>query len=289
MSITDWFSQSKQNQPNFTGITKDKRPIPDGIWIKCSACNQTIYEKDFQRNSYVCPKCNHHHKISAYQRVRLLCDDATFEEFEGHLSPKDPLKFEGKKPYKETIRKAKSSTDMAEAVITGKANIFGKKCVVAVMDFSFIGGSMGSVVGEKITLAIEQAVSESLPLVIVCASGGARMQEGMFSLMQMAKTSAAIARLKETKNMYISVLTNPTTGGVTASYASLADIIIAEPGSLIGFAGPRVIEKTIGQRLPKGFQTAEFMLEYGLIDMVVSREQLKETISDLISYSLGNE
>jgi acetyl-CoA carboxylase carboxyl transferase subunit beta len=289
MSITDWFSQSRSNQPDFIQAPAEKRSVPDGVWSKCAECNQIIYQKELERCLMVCPKCNHHYKLTANQRIEHLFDEGTFKQIATGLTSKDPLKFDGIKPYKKTYEKAVSSTGLDEAIVVGTAALFGKKLVAGVMDFRFIGGSMGSVVGEKVVRAAEHCIEKRLPLVITTASGGARMQEGFFSLMQMAKTSGAIAKLLDSGLPFIIVLTNPTMGGVMASFASLADIIIAEPGALIGFTGPRVIQETIGERLPKGFQTAEFMLEYGLIDMVVHRGDLRNTLGELLSFAANKK
>lgn len=277
MGIKDIFDsrQTKVEPPK-------KKGVPKGIWSKCAACSQTIYQKDFLKNLKVCPECGFHYQLGARERIEALADPGTFEETNGTLLADDPLKFTANKTYTESIRQSKEKTDLPEAVVTGWIKLDGRLVMLGVMDFFFIGGTMGSVVGEKITRAIEDAVEAETAVIIVAASGGARMQEGMFSLMQMGKTSAAIARLAEKKMPYVSVLTHPTTGGVTASFASLADIIIGEPGAMIGFTGPRVIEQTIKQRLPEGFQTAEFMLEHGMIDMVVERSKIKKTISEYL-------
>ncbi len=286
MPISEWF----QKKERYTQVDQasQKRAIPDGVWSKCAHCAEIIYQKELQNNLWVCPKCNYSYPITANQRLSLLLDDSKYEELDAKMISLDPLGFDSDKPYKESLERSKVKTSLNEAVITVKGKIDGQRAMLAVMDFRFIGGSMGSVVGEKITRAIEIAREDKLPLLIISSSGGARMQEGIFSLMQMAKTSAAIARYKETGLPFISILTNPTMGGVMASFASLGDVIIAEPKSMIGFTGARVIEKTIGQKLPKGFQTAEFMLEYGQIDMVVERKDLKEVVSKLLEYLLGD-
>ncbi len=263
-----------------------KKGVPKGIWSKCAACNKTIYQKDFLKNLKVCPECGFHYQLSARERLDSLVDPGTFEETNSVLLADDPLKFKANKTYRESLDQSKEKTALPEAVVTGWSKINGRLVMLGVMDFHFIGGTMGSVVGEKITRAVENATEAETPLIIVAASGGARMQEGMFSLMQMAKTSAAIARLGKNRMPYITVLTHPTTGGVTASFASLADVIIGEPGAMIGFTGPRVIEQTIKQRLPEGFQTAEFMLEHGMIDMVIERPKIKNTISDYLDMVL---
>jgi len=264
--------------------TNNKKKIPDGIWAKCLGCRSIIFERELARNSMVCPKCDFHHPLTSQERIELLTDENSFTEQDGNLTSKDSLKFKAEKTYLESIQKAQKNSRLKEAVIGGCAKINSVPVVIGVMDFRFIGGSMGSVVGEKVSRLAETALKKKAPLILVCASGGARMQEGMLSLMQMAKTSAAIAGLDKTKIPYITLLTNPTMGGVTASFATLADVIIAEPKALIGFAGPRVIEKTLKERLPDGFQTAEFFKENGMIDLIVSRIDQKEVITKLISF-----
>lgn len=262
-----------------------KKDIPGGLWTKCESCGEIIYNKALEENLKVCPKCNYHFVIGAQERVNTLIDKETFNELDGKITSADPLEFKGPKTYKNKLKADQNSTGMKEAVIYGTGKINGKYVVLAVTDSRFIMGSMGSVVGEKITRAVELAIERDYTLIIVSGSGGgARMHEGMFSLMQMAKTSAAISRLHENGNLFISVLTHPTMAGVMASFASLGDIIIAEPKALIGFTGPRVIEQTIKQKLPEGFQRSEFLLKHGLIDIIVSRPQMKETISKLLEY-----
>ncbi len=270
-----WFKKTKNGNK--------KVKIPEGLWVKCNNCKEIVYRKEVERNLQVCPKCNYHFRINAKQRLNLLIDGGSFDEIGSDISTSDPLRFRDSRDYTERIKESVSKTGLSEAVITGEARLKGIPVVIAIMDFHFMGGSMGSVVGERITLAAEVALEKKLPLIICSSSGGARMQEGMFSLMQMAKVSAAIGRYKSSGRPYISVLTDPTFGGVSASFAMLGDIIIAEPKSLIGFAGPRVIEQTIKQQLPDDFQRAEFLLEHGLIDMVVDRKHLKETISRLLN------
>ena len=264
-----------------------KREIPDGVWTKCPSCNEIVYTKQLESNYKVCPKCNYHFRLSWKERLALLVEEGSFQEIDAHLSTSDPLGFVDLKKYPERVKEAKEKTGLEEAIITGTAKIGPHRVVIGIMDFSFMGGSMGSVVGEKVTRAIELAIREKLPVIMVCASGGARMQEGILSLMQMAKTSHAVAKLHEAGLPYITVLTDPTTGGVSASYAFLGDIIIAEPSALIGFAGPRVIEKTIGQKLPEGFQRAEFLLKHGMLDIVVKRKKLKETLIKILSLLTG--
>lgn len=250
-----------------------------GKWVKCDKCKEIIYKEELHRNLSVCPNCGKHFRLSARRRIKQLADENTFEEIGTQIHTKDPLNFEG---YLKKVEALKEKTKIDEAVKCGICEIEGKKVVLAVMDGNFLMGSMGSAVGEKITLAIETSIEKKLPLIIFSVSGGARMQEGMVSLMQMAKTSSALAKHNKAGLLYISVLTDPTTGGVTASFASLGDIILAEPNALIGFAGPRVIEQTIRQKLPEGFQSSEFLLEHGFIDKVVERKDMKDTIHKLL-------
>ena len=257
---------------------------PEGMWIKCDACLEIIYKPEVERNLNVCPKCNYHFRIPALERIRSVVDDGTFQEFGEDLESVDMLGFADTKKYPDRLKEAKKKTARKEAVITGTARINGIEVVLAVLDFEFLGGSMGCVVGEKIAMAGEQALELRRPLIIFSASGGARMQEGTLSLMQMAKTSAALARLSDAKLPFISVMTDPTTGGVAASFAMLGDIIISEPRALIGFAGPRVIEQTIKQKLPEGFQRAEFLLEHGMVDMIVERTKLKPTLTQILRF-----
>ena len=274
-----WFKKTKGQQK-----IEKKVKIPEGLWVKCENCKEIVYKKEIDKNLRVCPKCNYHFRISARERLKLLVDEGSFVETSPDIAPADPLAFRDSVPYKDRIRENQKRSGLREAVITGEALINGNRMVVAIMDFSFLGGSMGSAVGEKIVRAAETAVEKRIPLITVASSGGARMQEGIFSLMQMAKVSAAVGKLKENGILYISILSDPTFGGVTASFATLGDIIIAEPRSLIGFAGPRVIEQTIKQQLPENFQRAEFLLEHGMIDMVVSRKDMKETLGKIIGH-----
>jgi acetyl-CoA carboxylase carboxyl transferase subunit beta len=255
--------------------------IPEGLWVKCDNCKEIIYRKEVEKNFKVCPKCDYHFRISASERLPYLVDEGSFVEVEDGLSPKDFLNF---KDYKDKLKSSRKKTGLKDAVISGEAKIGGKPVSIVVMDFDFMGGSMGSVVGEKITRAIERAIEKRTPFVSVASSGGARMQEGILSLMQMAKTSAAAARLGEAGLPFISVLTDPTFGGVTASFAMLGDIIIAEPKSLIGFAGPRVIEQTIKQQLPAGFQRAEFLQEHGMIDAIVPRREMRVVLGKILDF-----
>ena len=270
-----WF---KRKEPKI----EKKVKIPEGLWLKCDNCKEIIYRKELENNFKVCPKCHYHFRISARERISLLTDSGSFTELDPELTSPDPLGFKDVISYKERLQENEKKSGLKEAAIYGDAKINGRDIVIAVLDFSFMGGSMGTVVGEKITRAAERAIQRKVPLIIVSSSGGARMQEGMFSLMQMVKTAQAIGKVKESGILYISVLTDPTFGGVTASFAMLGDIIIAELRSLIGFAGPRVIQETIKQQLPEGFQRAEFLLEHGMVDIVAERKELKNTISKLI-------
>ena len=250
-----------------------------GKWVKCERCKEIIYKEELHKNLSVCPNCGKHFRLSSRRRIKQLVDEGTFEEIGKEILTKDPLKFKG---YLKKVELLKEKTKIEEAVKCGICEIEGEKLVLGVMDGNFLMGSMGAAVGERITLAIETAIEKKLPLVMFCVSGGARMQEGIISLMQMAKTSSALAKLNKEGLLYISVFTDPTTGGVTASFASLGDIILAEPNALIGFAGPRVIEQTIKQKLPEGFQSSEFLLEHGFIDKIVERKDMRETIANLI-------
>lgn len=250
-----------------------------GKWVKCDKCKEILYKEDVHKNFSVCPNCGKHFRLSARRRIKQIADEGTFEEIGADILTKDPLNFDG---YLKKIDALKEKTKIEEAVKCGTCEIYGEKVVLAVMDGNFMMGSMGSAVGERITLAIETSIEKRLPLIIFCVSGGARMQEGIVSLMQMAKTSSALAKHNEAGLLYISVLTDPTTGGVTASFASLGDIILAEPDALIGFAGPRVIEQTIKQKLPDGFQRSEFLLEHGFIDKIVERKDMKDTLYNLL-------
>ncbi len=258
-----------------------KVKIPEGLWVKCDNCKEIIYRKEVEKNFKVCPKCDYHFRISASERLPYLVDEGSFLEVEDGLSPRDFLNF---KDYKDKLKSSRKKTGLKDAIIAGEAKIGGKPVSLVVMDFDFIGGSMGSVVGEKIARAIERAIEKRMPFVSVASSGGARMQEGILSLMQMAKTSAAVARLGEAGLPFISLLTDPTFGGVTASFAMLGDIIIAEPKSLIGFAGQRVITDTIKQQLPAGFQRAEFQQEHGMIDMIVPRREMRATLGKILDF-----
>jgi len=272
-------------KPKYTIVRLRKKEIPEGLWTKCEGCSEALYNKTLEENLKVCPKCNYHFVLGAYERINTLLDKDTFQEYDKDMLPADPLEFKGPKTYIEKISQDQLVTGLREAAVTGEGLLDNKKIIIGVTDSRFIMGSMGSVVGEKITRAIETATREKLPLIIVSGSGGgARMYEGMFSLMQMAKTSAALYYHHKARFPYISILTNPTMAGVMASFAGLGDIIIAEPKALIGFTGPRVIEQTIRQKLPAGFQRSEFLLEHGLIDMIVHRKNLKATLSQLLDY-----
>ena len=262
----------------------EKKVRTEGLWVKCDNCRQIIWKKDLEENMNVCPKCDKHFRIDARTRLAQLLDDNQYETSDGNISSTDPLKFVDLKPYSSRLRQAQKDTGLKDAVINARGKLQGRPVIVSAMEYAFIGGSMGAVVGEAITRAIERSAETRTPLIIVSASGGARMMEGVVSLMQLAKISAALARLDKAKVPYISLLTDPTTGGVTASFAMLGDLNIAEPGALIGFAGPRVIEQTIRQKLPPGFQRSEFLLQHGMLDAVVSRKQLKPYIARALDF-----
>jgi acetyl-CoA carboxylase carboxyl transferase subunit beta len=263
------------------------KKVPVGVWIRCDGCQATLFRKQVEQNLWVCPECNFHLRVSAAERINQLLDKDTFEEWFADLQPVDPLGFNDRRPYPERVKAEQASTGLKEAAIVGQGFIRGIRIVFGVTDSNFIMGSMGSVVGEKLTRAVEEATRQRLPLVIVSGSGGgARMHEGIFSLMQMAKVSTALGRYNAVGGLYISVLTHPTMGGVAASFASLGDFILAEPKALIGFAGPRVIEQTVREKLPSGFQTSEFLLEHGFIDRIVHRRDLQSTLAQLIDYAM---
>jgi acetyl-CoA carboxylase carboxyl transferase subunit beta len=262
----------------------EKKVRTEGLWVKCEGCRQIIWKKDLEENMNVCPKCDKHFRIDARTRLAQLLDDNLYESFDGNLASTDPLKFVDLKPYSSRLKQAQNDTGLKDAIINAQGKLMGRPVVVSAMEYSFIGGSMGAVVGEAITRAVERSADTRAPLIIVSASGGARMMEGVISLMQLAKVSAALARLDKAKVPFISLLTDPTTGGVTASFAMLGDLNIAEPGALIGFAGPRVIEQTIRQKLPPGFQRSEFLLEHGMLDAVVSRKQLRPYIARALEF-----
>lgn len=283
MPISDWFKAREGRQ--YTSAAKGSgAEIPDGVWSKCESCKHIIYEGELAENQRVCRYCGHHFDLTAIQRIDSLVDPGSFVEIDAGLTGSDPLVFSAAKPYAATLDAARERSGLPEAAVTGRATIGEHAVVVGAMDFRFVAASMGSAVGERITRAFELATQERLPVVLAIASGGARMQEGMFSLMQMAKTSAAAARLADAGLPYVSILTNPTYGGVTASFAVLADVIVAEPGALVGFTGQRIIEQTIKQKLPKGFQTSEFLVERGMIDEVVARPQLAAHVALLLDY-----
>ncbi|MFA4889251.1 MAG: acetyl-CoA carboxylase, carboxyltransferase subunit beta [Candidatus Omnitrophota bacterium] len=277
-------------KPKYTIVRLKKKEMPDGLWMKCEHCAETLFNKVLEENFRVCPKCDHHFVLGAYERINLLIDKGSFQEYDKDMVSLDPLDFIGPKTYKEKLEADKFATGLNDAAVSGEGELDGKKVIIAVTDSRFIMGSMGSVVGEKITRAIESATKRSLPIMIISGSGGgARMYEGMFSLMQMSKTCAALSYHHQANLPYISVLTNPTMAGVMASFAGVGDLIIAEPNALIGFTGPRVIEQTIRQKLPPGFQRSEFLLEHGLIDMIVHRKSLKTTLAQLLGYLVNAE
>ena len=276
-----WFKKARK--PIAAAKEKASR-VPEGLWVKCAGCSQAIYHKELAESLNVCPKCGHHFRLSAVERLRMLFDDGEWTEYDRGLVSTDPLSFTDTKPYRARLEASIEQTGLKDAIISATGRIDGIDTVVAAMEYGFIGGSMGVVVGEKITRAIERAIERRCPVVIVCCSGGARMMEGALSLMQMAKISGALARLDKVRLPYISVLTDPTTGGVTASFAMLGDLNVAEPKALIGFAGPRVIEQTIRQKLPEGFQRSEFLLEKGMVDMVVDRREMKAAIAKALRF-----
>jgi acetyl-CoA carboxylase carboxyl transferase subunit beta len=275
----EWFRKSKPPLDSGT-----KKNIPEGLWTKCTSCGEIVYSKKMEELLWVCPNCNFHFRISSHKYIELLLDNGVLETYDDNLTSKDPLKFKDSKKYTDRLKDAQKKTGLKEGVISGMAHMDGMPVSFAIMNFAFIGGSMGSVVGEKVARAIERSIERGVPLVIVSCSGGARMQEGILSLMQMTKTSALLAVLAEKKIPYISILTNPTTAGVMASYASLGDTILAEPKALLGFAGPRVIQQTIGQDLPEGFQSTEFFLDKGFVDKIVERKYLRDTVVRLLKF-----
>jgi len=281
-----WFTRKKPAVSESVQPGAERTVRTEGLWQKCQGCSQILWRKALEENLHVCPKCGLHFKVDAVGRLRMLLD-AEWEEHDKNLSSADPLEFSDAKPYKQRLAAMRDATKLPDAVISASGSLHGRKVNICSMELKFIGGSMGCVVGEKITRAIERSLAERTPLVIVSASGGARMQEGAVSLMQMAKISAGLMRLDEAKIPYISVLTDPTTGGVTASFAMLGDLNIAEPGALIGFAGPRVIEQTIRQKLPEGFQRSEFLLQHGFLDAVVKRPELKDYIAKTLDFFCG--
>ena len=266
----------------------EKKVKTEGLWVKCEQCRQIIWKKDLEENLNVCPKCDKHFRIDARTRLAYLYDDAKYDTFDTNLRSTDPLKFTDLKPYSARLKRAQKDTGLNDAIINAKGSVYGRPVITSAMEYNFIGGSMGSVVGEVITRAVERATDERTPLLIVSASGGARMMEGVISLMQLAKISSALSRMEAAKVPFISLLTDPTTGGVTASFAMLGDLNIAEPGALIGFAGPRVIEQTIRQKLPEGFQRSEFLLKHGMIDAVVERKNMKAYIARAFDFMMPN-
>jgi acetyl-CoA carboxylase carboxyl transferase subunit beta len=272
--MLNWF-----RRPKYRSI--ERRDIPAGVWEKCPRCASAVYHRDLARNLNVCPQCNHHHRLSAEERINATLDEGSFVELDAGISSGDPLRFDG---YTAKLAESKEKTGNADAVITGLGSVDGWQTAIGALDFTFMGGSMGSVVGEKIARIAERAIADRLPLIVFAASGGARMQEGTLSLMQLAKTSASIGRMRDSRCPYVSVMCDPTTGGVTASFAFQGDVILAEPGAMIGFAGRRVIEQTIRRKLPDNFQTAEFCLEHGLIDMVVARDEMRATLARLLRF-----
>lgn len=276
-----WFSKPKFPK---VGVADKKLKIPEGLWIKCNNCNEIIYKKEIERNCDICPKCDYHFRINARKRLKLIYDDEQHEEFDNHLKPKDPLGFKDTKKYRDRLKEHQARTGLWDALISSQGKVGGYPIIICAFEFEFMGGSMASVVGEKLARAMERAVEQRCPFMSISSSGGARMQEGLLSLMQMAKTSATSAKLGRAGLPFISLLTDPTMGGVSASFAMLGDVIIAEPKALIGFAGPRVIEQTMGQALPEGFQRAEFLLEHGQIDMIVSRKELRKKLIDTLNF-----
>jgi acetyl-CoA carboxylase carboxyl transferase subunit beta len=274
-----WF---KRTEKGITTPTEEKREVPDGLWYQCPECKKVVHTREHEENSWTCIECNYHTRVGSKEYFEIFFDNNKFVELDANLSSGDPLKFIDSQPYPKRIIAAQAKTGLKDAVRTGFGKVNGKNVVISCMDFSFIGGSMGSVVGEKIARGIDAARAKKVPFIMVCKSGGARMMEAGFSLMQMAKTSARLALLSEEGLPYVSILTDPTTGGVTASYAMLGDINIAEPGALIGFAGPRVVRETIGKDLPAGFQTSEFLLEHGFLDFIVDRKDMKKQVSDFL-------
>jgi acetyl-CoA carboxylase carboxyl transferase subunit beta len=282
MSLFDWFADRRKNAPVVRSSQGPEPDEGDGLWSKCPACDLVVYRKDLVANAHVCKGCGYHQRIDSEERIRLIADEGSFEAHDADLSPTDPLAFKDRRSYADRLRDSQQSTGLRDAVVTGLCRLEGMPLALGVMDFRFMGGSMGSVVGEKLTRLIEEATARRCPVVIVCASGGARMQEGMLSLMQMAKISGALERHRQAELLYVPLLTHPTTGGVTASFAMLGDLILAEPKALIGFAGRRVIEQTLREKLPDNFQTAEYLQEHGFVDKIVPRTELRATLALLL-------
>ena len=283
---TTYISIERSQSLGDNKVAAAEEKVPEGLWMKCGNCGEAVYTEDVENNDHVCPKCGYNFRLDAWQSIEMVLDEGSFEEWNNDLETSNPLNFPG---YKEKLTAVREKTGLNEAIVTGEGKIHGQSVAMGVCDSRFLMGSMGEVVGEKVTRLVETATAKKLPLIIFCCSGGARMQEGIVSLMQMAKTSQAIKRHNDNGLLYVSVLTDPTTGGVTASFAMLGDIILAEPGALIGFAGPRVIEQTIGQKLPKGFQRSEFLLEKGLIDGIVKRRELRDTLSEIVRMHTAKE
>ncbi len=278
-----WFHKEKQPLE----AHKAKRVQTEGLWIKCDDCKQTLWKKDLEANLFCCPKCNHHFRMAARDRLRMLFDDGAYTELDAGIRSSDPLHFKDTKAYRDRLTKAEKATGLADALLAGEGLLEGRRVMICAMEFQFIGGSMGAVVGEKITRAIDRCIASGWPLIVISCSAGARMMEGAVSLMQMAKISAALARLEDARVPYISVLTDPTTGGVSASFAMLGDLNLAEPGALIGFAGPRVIEQTLRHKLPDGFQRAEFLLQHGMLDAIVPRKEHKAYLGRILCFLSG--
>ncbi len=290
MTVQDWFEKRKQAQIQRRELEgKVESDMDPNLWVKCVHCDAQLLKEDIEKNDMVCPLCDYHFRISARNRIKQLFDENSFEELFSEILPTDPMDFADTETYKSRLEKAKNKTGLDEAVVTGIASIEGHKVATAVMDFDFMGGSMGSVVGEKVTRLIEKAIQDRLPVLAITSSGGARMQESSLSLMQMAKTACAVSRLDDEKLLYINLLTEPTFGGVTASFGMLGDVIVAEQGARIGFAGRRVIEQTIRQKLPSDFQTAEYLLKYGQVDVVSSRKNLRSTLAKILEAHSGKE